>query len=760
MAAADARYFLVTVVSRTQAEGVASRWDAAAGRRPQRRGVRLALVAARRRDPRCCSIWPRAATSRSRRVAPAHALRLRRHARPRRRPLGRARHGGRGAAAPGLAQPARGRARRWPSARSSTSSAATTRIMNPRAVLVGTSMLPSVGQQLWSDRVGPSSARSLPPMALALVWPRLLDGWRQSRAGRSRMALDVATLALLAAVFVADVPGGGEQAAAPDVLYLASMGRLAARALGRTTTCVERAHPGPRTPLPVPAVARGSPRRSVLFVVTESVRATDAAASPRPTARRRRSRTRSCRTASASRRCARSTPRRRCRSPSCGAACRPPRRARRCTTAPLLWEYAHAAGFDTAYWTSQNLFFAQLRDLARGASALALGERDRPRSEPDLRDRRRRRRSSSTSSLRDLPSMVAPVALRGRRAPVEHALPVRHRRGGRARSSRSRRAFGAGDAADGAQPLPRRDPPAGRRRRAARARGARACRAATASRSSSSATTASRSASAAPIGPHLGRVRRGGARPLLDRRPRRVARGRRRRRAFAALREHARHGARRPADAARPDGHRGRAGARDAARDRCRARACCAAGRPAATRRAHELQQHLHVRVQELGRDARSRRSSSRPKTTRPGAASTSRTIPTSATTSASTRADLFAPSPKARGAGRPSESGLNPRAGPRDSSIEHCGNCGIAEHKLYVRETTWGILGILSTIGVNLSALRVVANRAVRRIDPEIRTGGMRRCPRATATSTCTEGGRSRTEQRRADEANGNTVG
>lgn len=26
--------------------------------------------------------------------------------------------------------------------------------------------------------------------------------------------------------------------------------------------------------------------------------------------------------------------------------------------APLLWEYAHAAGFDTAYWTSQNLFFA------------------------------------------------------------------------------------------------------------------------------------------------------------------------------------------------------------------------------------------------------------------------------------------------------------------------------------------------------------------------------------------------------------------
>src|SRR5580698_9124367 len=43
------------------------------------------------------------------------------------------------------------------------------------------------------------------------------------------------------------------------------------------------------------------------------------------------------------------------------------------------------------------------------------------------------------------------------------------------------------------------------------------------------------------------------------------------------------------------------------------------------------------------------------------------------------------------------------------------------AEHKLYIRKMTWGILGILSTIGVNLPALRMVANLVVRRIDPEI---------------------------------------
>ena len=42
--------------------------------------------------------------------------------------------------------------------------------MNPRAVLVGTSMLPSVGQQLWSDRA--SFLRALvPPVVAALLLP-------------------------------------------------------------------------------------------------------------------------------------------------------------------------------------------------------------------------------------------------------------------------------------------------------------------------------------------------------------------------------------------------------------------------------------------------------------------------------------------------------------------------------------------------------------------------------------------------------------
>jgi len=43
------------------------------------------------------------------------------------------------------------------------------------------------------------------------------------------------------------------------------------------------------------------------------------------------------------------------------------------------------------------------------------------------------------------------------------------------------------------------------------------------------------------------------------------------------------------------------------------------------------------------------------------------------------------------------------------------------AEHKLYIRRMTWGIIAILSTVAVNLPALRMVANLAIRRIDPEI---------------------------------------
>ena len=228
--------------------------------------------------------------------------------------------------------------------------------MNPRAVLVGTSMLPSVGQELWVDRFGFLRALA-PPMALAVAWPMLLDRVAPITRTQSRMALDVATFALCAAVFCVGAPGRGEQASAPDMLYLASMGRLAS-SRWRHDELVERAHPGPRHPLPVPPMTPAGPRRSLLFVVTESVRATDACSVPAA----------DCpatpftnallpgRFGLAQMRALDSTTAVSLAVLWSGLAPTASRRALH--EAPLLWEYAHAAGFDTAYWTSQNLFFA------------------------------------------------------------------------------------------------------------------------------------------------------------------------------------------------------------------------------------------------------------------------------------------------------------------------------------------------------------------------------------------------------------------
>ena len=74
--------------------------------------------------------------------------------------------------------------------------------LNPRAVLVGTSMLPSVGQQLWSDRAGFLRAL-LPPIAAAVLLPLTRRRLGPVSARTGRMALDVALAALLFAVFLA-----------------------------------------------------------------------------------------------------------------------------------------------------------------------------------------------------------------------------------------------------------------------------------------------------------------------------------------------------------------------------------------------------------------------------------------------------------------------------------------------------------------------------------------------------------------------------
>jgi len=229
--------------------------------------------------------------------------------------------------------------------------------MNPRAVLVGTSMMPSVGQQLWSDRSMFLGA-VVPPVAAALALAAAVRRTGIIDQARARAALDVAIAALLFAAFFVKVGrSGGEQAAPPDMLYFASMGRLAS-AHWQHDEAVERSLPGPRTPIPVPPVATRGERRSVLFVITESVRASDTCSVP----------TADCKTTPFTNRLLPSRfgfSQMRALDSTTAASLAvlwsglaPTSSREALHRAPLLWEYAHAAGFDTAYWTSQNLFFA------------------------------------------------------------------------------------------------------------------------------------------------------------------------------------------------------------------------------------------------------------------------------------------------------------------------------------------------------------------------------------------------------------------
>ena len=159
-------------------------------------------------------------------------------------------------------------------------------------------------------------------------------------------------------LFAASPKGGGEQAATPDVLYLSAMGKLS-RALLEKDPQVTNVHPGPRFPLPVPQLTSQAPvPRNVLFIVNESVRASESCVAYDPL-------------------CAETpftndlTPKRfpllQMRSLDSTTAVSLavmwsglPATATReqFHTLPLVWEYAKAAGFETAYWTAQHPFFA------------------------------------------------------------------------------------------------------------------------------------------------------------------------------------------------------------------------------------------------------------------------------------------------------------------------------------------------------------------------------------------------------------------
>ncbi len=223
--------------------------------------------------------------------------------------------------------------------------------LNERAVLVGTSMLPSVGQQILAD-AGTFSLAVAPPLLLVCLWPLALQ---RISISNLRKHIDLAVISLLAAFTLGGTATGSEQAATPDVLYFSALTGLArARWDGR----VSRLQPEARSPLPIASLTRSlAMPRNVLLIVTESVRASDVC----------KKRDRDCKTTPFTQRV---VPNRleleQMRSLDSTTAISiaviwsgVPVEATRAAyhQMPLVWEYAHAAGFGTGYWTAQNLLF-------------------------------------------------------------------------------------------------------------------------------------------------------------------------------------------------------------------------------------------------------------------------------------------------------------------------------------------------------------------------------------------------------------------
>ena len=226
--------------------------------------------------------------------------------------------------------------------------------LSHRSMLVGTSMIPSLRQQLWSDRVTVALA-VVPPLLVAMLLVILGRALRPSGSRGARMALDGALMAVVVALFAS--PARGEQGATPDALYLSALGQFA-RARWAREDSVSSVHPGPRSPLEVPSLSARPPTpRNVIFILTESVRATSAcigyeqgcvytpfsnAAAPH------RLPLRQMRTVDSTTAISLAV---------MWAGLAPDESRAALHSAPLLWEYAHAAKLDTAYWTSQNLLF-------------------------------------------------------------------------------------------------------------------------------------------------------------------------------------------------------------------------------------------------------------------------------------------------------------------------------------------------------------------------------------------------------------------
>jgi glucan phosphoethanolaminetransferase (alkaline phosphatase superfamily) len=225
------------------------------------------------------------------------------------------------------------------------------------AMLVGTTLAPRFADVRYAG------ARSfwllLPLLAIAI----LATVSRMTTRGETRTlppvgaALDLGTIALLVLAYVA--PSRGErQGRSPEALMLSAFGQ-STRAHWDKNETILRAHPSARTPTAVSplSVDTGRPRRNVLVILNESLRAASTCVSYDP----------NCITTPFSNAAAKDRiPLLQMRALDSTTAISlsvylsgllPTASRTDALSAPLAWEYAHAGGYQTAYYTSQNVLF-------------------------------------------------------------------------------------------------------------------------------------------------------------------------------------------------------------------------------------------------------------------------------------------------------------------------------------------------------------------------------------------------------------------
>lgn len=230
--------------------------------------------------------------------------------------------------------------------------------LNLDATLFGTSFAGSVFGQLGAD--GKNFLQNILPPALLAVGIVVLARRYHTPGKKSLLAARI--LAPLAVVAVGLIPCSYRrvQASTPDVIYFHAIGGLLKELTGVRSTAQIR--PGLRHPPPVPALTATPPvQRNVILLLTESVRADchcsaktdDCAISPRVNE------------AAPDR-----MPLLELRSNSTTTAIQlavlwsglePNESRERLHGVPLLFDYAKAAGWGNAYWTSHHMLFANSR---------------------------------------------------------------------------------------------------------------------------------------------------------------------------------------------------------------------------------------------------------------------------------------------------------------------------------------------------------------------------------------------------------------